>query len=60
MQVSQADEPITETVDRTDVDVPVAGLLRHELRSNLALAGFSLGVSVVVAVVVALLMTLLG
>jgi hypothetical protein len=40
--------------------VPVSGPLRQELRTNLAVAGFSLGLSVAVAVALALLMTLLG
>lgn len=71
MQVSYAAEPATPDVDgthgRTGVGggpdgagAPVSGLLRHELRTNLAVAGFSLGLSVAVAVGLALLMTLLG
>ncbi len=42
------------------VDVAGQPRLRHELRNNLAVAGFSLGLSVLVAVGLSLLMTLLG
>lgn len=63
MQVSYAAEPAAPKVDgsleRMGAVAPV-GPLRHELRTNLAVAGFSLGLSVVVAVGLALLMTLLG
>ena len=69
MQVSYAAEPAAPDIDgshdRTGVGidgavVPASGSLRHELRTNLAVAGFSLGISVAVAVGLALLMTLLG
>jgi hypothetical protein len=42
------------------VDAAGQPRLRHELRNNLAVAGFSLGLSVLVAVGLSLLMTLLG
>ncbi len=63
MQISHAAEPAAQVADNssdgTDVGV-VPAPLRHELRTNLAVAGFSLGLSVAVAVGLALLMTLLG
>jgi len=58
MQVSYAAEPAGSDADGEAV--PGSGPLRHELRTNLAVAGFSLGLSVAVAVALSLLMTLLG
>jgi hypothetical protein len=56
MQSSHAAEPAGRDAD----GVADAGPLRHELRTNLTVAGFSLGLSVAVAVGLSLLMTLLG
>lgn len=67
MQVSYAAEPAGSDAAGSHggigVDgevLPGSGPLRHELRTSLAVAGFSLGLSVAVAVGLSLLMTLLG
>lgn len=61
MQVSHAADPsVSDDVPSLDGSGVPAGQLRQELRANLAVAGFSLGLSVVVAVGLALLMTMLG
>ena len=65
MQISYAAESAARDLDGSDVGidgeaVPGSGPLRHELRTNLAVVGFSLGLCVVVAVGLSLLMTLLG
>jgi hypothetical protein len=61
MQVSYAAEPPARATRDVDTAVdPGTGPLRHQVRANLVVAGFSLGLSVAVAVGLALLMTLLG
>jgi hypothetical protein len=67
MQLSSAAEPADGDVDGDvrvgDVDVAAVsapGALRNEVRANLLVAGFSVGLSVAVAVGLSLLMTLLG
>lgn len=71
MQVEFAAEPPAGFVDHTvgpphpeavasAAVTPGSAALPHELRTNLVLVGFSLGVSVAVAVGLSLLMTLLG
>ena len=71
MQVQFAAEPPAGGVDDTVRPLhpeagagaalaPGSAALPHELRMNLVLVGFSLGVSVAVAVGLSLLMTLLG
>lgn len=67
MHVSYAVEPAARDADDNHdragadgSDTPVIGPLRHELRTNLGVACFSLGLSTAVAVGLALLMTLLG
>lgn len=61
MQVSHAADPtVPDVVPSLDGGGVPAGQLRQELRANLAVAVFSLGLSVVVAVGLSLLMTMLG
>jgi hypothetical protein len=66
MQVSYAAEPGGGAADSGNAADPGiraladAGPLRHELRTNLVVALFTLGLSVAVAVGLSLLMTLLG
>ncbi len=69
MQVSYAAEPVGSAADgsydgRIGIGAAASAVgrrpLRHELRMNLVVVAFSLGLSVAVAVGLSLLMTLLG
>lgn len=68
MQVSYAAEPSGGAAKSGNAPDPAtgtraladAGPLRHELRTNVVVAVFTLGLSVAVAVGLSLLMTLLG